>query len=221
MTQKDWIAWHAAYDADTPLLHRLRAVQRRIRDVLDDCPAGDIAVISMCAGEGRDLLEVLADHPRTLDVRGRLVELNPELASRAAANAPPRITVANADAGLTDAYAGAVPANLVLACGVFGNIGDDDVERTVRTLPSFCAPNATAIWTRHRRPPDLTVDIRRWFAGAGFEEVAFDAPADFEWSVGVERYAGDPVPLVAGRRLFSFVASTDGQSSIPDATAAG
>jgi hypothetical protein len=44
----------------------------------------------MCAGEGRDLLEVLADHPRSGDVGGRLVELNPELAGRAAARAPPR-----------------------------------------------------------------------------------------------------------------------------------
>ena len=165
----------------------------------------------MCAGEGRDL-EVLGDHARSLDVRGRLVELNPELASRAAANAPPAITIANADAGVTDAYTGAVPADLVLACGVFGNIGDEDVERTIRTLPAFCAPNARVIWTRHRRPPDLTVDVRRWFAEAGFEEVAFDAPIDFEWSVGVERFVGDSVPLVAGRRMFTFLASTDGQA---------
>lgn len=218
MTQKDWIAWHAAYDADTPLLHRLRAVQRRIRDVLDDRAVGDIKVISMCAGEGRDLLEVLADHPRRPDVRGRLVELDPELASRAAASAPPGIAVANADAGVTDAYAEAVPADLVLVCGVFGNIGDEDVERTVRSLPALCARGAIVIWTRHRRPPDLTVDVRRWFAQAGFEPVAFDAPAAFEWSVGVQRFVSDPPPLVAGRRLFSFLANTDGQSSIEDPT---
>ena len=93
----------------------------RIREVLDDRPPGPIRVVSMCAGEGRDLLEVLADHPRAGDVRGRLVELNPELAARAAAGAPPGIAVEIADAGWTDAYLGAVPADLVLACGVFGN----------------------------------------------------------------------------------------------------
>ena len=76
---------------------------------------------------------------------------------------------------------------------------------TVRALPAFCAPGATVIWTRHRRPPDLTIEIRRWFADAGFEPVAFDAPAAFEWSVGVQRYAGDAVPFVAGRRLFTFL----------------
>ena len=31
------------------------------------------------------------------------------------------------------------------------------------------------IWTRHRRPQDLTPRIRSWFADSGFEEMAFDA----------------------------------------------
>jgi hypothetical protein len=61
------------------------------------------------------------------------------------------------------------------------------------------------IWTRHRRPPDLTLDIRRWFTAAGFDLVAFDAPGAFEWSVGVHRFAGVPEPFVPGVRLFSFI----------------
>jgi hypothetical protein len=143
------------------------------------------------------------------------VELNPELAARAIAKAPPGITVEVADAGSTDAYLGAVPADLVLACGVFGNIGDDDVRRTVQALPAFCASGAGVIWTRHRRPPDLTVDIRRWFADAGFEPVAFDGPPAFEWSVGVQRYLGDPVALNAGRRLFTFLDPSDAGGGAP------
>jgi hypothetical protein len=210
VTAKDWIAWHAAYDEDTPMRHRLLAVQRRIREALDDRPAGVVTVVSMCAGDGRDLLEVLADHRQVSDVRGRLVELDPRLAARAAARAPSGITVARADAGLTDAYSGAVPADLVLCCGVFGNIGDGDVERTIRALPTLCAPRATVIWTRHRRPPDLTVPIRRWFEETGFEAVGFDAPAVFEWSVGVHRLAARPEPFVAGERLFSFLVSPGG-----------
>ncbi|MGZ8438534.1 MAG: SAM-dependent methyltransferase, partial [Candidatus Limnocylindrales bacterium] len=124
--------------------------------------------------------------------------------------------VETADAGSTDAYLGAVPADLVLACGVFGNISDEDIERTVRAFPGFCAPGATAIWTRHRRPPDLTIEIRRWFADAGFELVAFDAPAAFEWSVGVHRFVGGPVPFVAGRHLFTFVDRPAAATQDPD-----
>jgi hypothetical protein len=205
VTTRDWLTWHADYDTDTPLQHRLRAVQRRIRDELDARPAGTIRVVSMCAGEGRDLLEVLADHDRAPDVVGRLVELEPRLAARAAATAPPGITVAIADAGVTDSYGGAVPADLVLVCGVFGNISDADIEATVRALPAFCAPGATVVWTRHRRPPDLTLDIRAWFTGAGFDLVAFDAPPAFEWSVGVHRFIGTTMRMEPGQRLFSFL----------------
>jgi hypothetical protein len=70
----------------------------------------------------------------------------------------------------------------------------------------FCAAGATVIWTRHRRPPDLTVDVRRWFREAVFEPVAFEAPSDAEWSVGVQRFVGDPRPILAGQRLFGFAA---------------
>jgi hypothetical protein len=40
-------------------------------------------VISLCAGQGRDLLGVLADHPRREDVRARLVELDAPCGPRA------------------------------------------------------------------------------------------------------------------------------------------
>ncbi|HEX5097459.1 MAG TPA: class I SAM-dependent methyltransferase, partial [Acidimicrobiia bacterium] len=166
---RDWRAWHTAYDADTPLAQRLVIVQRAIADVLDAAPPGLIRAVSMCTGEGRDLLGVLPEHPRAGDVRARLVELDPELATRARASAPATVEVVCADAAETDVYAGAVPANVVLVCGVFGNIPDDDIQRTIRTLPSLCAAEAFVIWTRHRRPPDRTIDIRRWFAEAGFE----------------------------------------------------
>jgi hypothetical protein len=205
---KDWIAWHRDYDDDTPLHHRLLAVQRRIREALTSRPAGPIRVVSACAGEGRDLFGVLVDHPRAIDVQGRLVELDRVLATRAAGHAPPGIEVVRADAGSTDAYVGAVPADLVLVCGVFGNISDEDVSETIAAQPTLCAVGATVIWTRHRRPPDLTIDVRRWFEGAGFEPLAFDAPAEFEWSVGVQRFVADPAPIEPGRRLFSFVTTS-------------
>jgi hypothetical protein len=113
----------------------------------------------MCAGDGRDLLGVLPGHSRRRDVHARLVELDPELAARGAARAAslsPHIDVVNADASVTSAYTGAVPADIVLVCGVFGNISDDDIAGTVAALPSLCAPGATVIWTRGTFAPDLT-----------------------------------------------------------------
>ena len=209
---RDWIAWHARYDdPDSSQSRRLAVVQRHIGDALArGTDGGVIRVISMCAGDGRDLLGVLADHPARDRVRARLVELDPALAARArdAATAAGLggIEVVVADAGRIDAYAGAVPADLVLVCGVFGNIGQADIRRTVEALPSLCAERATVIWARHREPPDLTPTIRDWFTAAGFEELAFDEITDSSASVGVARLTIPPSPFRAGRPLFRFAA---------------
>src|SRR5690242_10949974 len=161
---RDWHEWHRAYDQpDSPLSRRLRVVQQNVRAALDVAPPGDIRVISMAAGEARDILGVLDDHPRRDDVRGRLVELDPELAAVARSRAPARLDVFVGDAGQTASYANALPADLVLVCGVFGNITDDDMFHTVGRLPMLCAPGATVIWTRHRRPPDITPRVRDAF----------------------------------------------------------
>ena len=92
-----------------------------------------------------------ADHPGRERVRARLIELDPRNAESARAFARKadldRVEVVTADASETNAYLGAVPADLVLMCGVFGNVSDEDVERTVRLLPGFCAREALVIWT--------------------------------------------------------------------------
>ena len=195
---RDWRAWHAPYDdPGSPLAQRLASVRSHVASWLAARPAG-ATVISMCAGEGRDLL------PLPPGIRARLVELDPGNAAVARAAAGPDVDVLVADAGVTDAYEGFVPADLALVCGVFGNVSDDDVRATVAELPHLCAPGATVIWTRHRRPPDLTPAIRGWFAENGFAERAFDAPADELWSVGVHVLTGETKAFRPGRRMFAF-----------------
>jgi hypothetical protein len=208
--QLDWLAWHAPYDdPDSRLSKRLRVVQRRIVEALDGS-TGRIRLISMCAGQGRDLLPVLADHPRRDDVDALLVELDPRnaaLASEAARGAGlDGVRVVCGDASLTDSYAGAVPAEIVMVCGVFGNIVNDDVIRTIEVLPSLCAPRATVIWTRGaERSADAASLIRGWFVERGFEEIAFDAPEDETFRVGVNRLVAEPRPFATGQRMFTFL----------------
>ncbi|HLU58865.1 MAG TPA: hypothetical protein VKZ81_25675 [Pseudonocardia sp.] len=137
---------------------------------LDRAAPGPVRLLSLCAGQGRDVLPGLARHPRGADVRGRLVEFDPGLAGAARAAAPVAVEVVVADAGHTAACAGAVPADLLLLCGIFGNVADEDVARTVAAVPSLLATGGTAIWTRHRRAPDATPGIRAWFAAAGVAE---------------------------------------------------
>ena len=206
----DWVAWHQAYDSPgSPLARRLVLVQDRLRIALDRAPTGRLRLLSLCAGQGRDVLGVLATHPRRADVQARLLELDPDLSVAARAGATAHgldVEVRTTDAGLTDGYVGAVPAQVVLACGVFGHVSDADIEGTIRSLDQLCAPGASVLWTRHRYPPDLTPMIRRWFADAGFRELAFETLDDSPYvSVGHHEFAGQTAPLQAGRRLFTFV----------------
>jgi hypothetical protein len=205
-----WLDWHGQYDeAHSPLARRLELVQAQIRTCLDRAPAGPIHAISMCAGQGRDLLGVLADHPRRRDVSARLVELDPENAAAAQRLAEDAglagVEVVAGDASWTNAYEGAVPAGLVLVCGVFGNIRDPDVHRTIEHLGMLCAPGATVIWTRHRGAPDITPMIRGWLFDAGFDEVAFEPVENALAAVGTHRLSAQPGQFERGIKLFDFI----------------
>jgi len=207
---RDWTAWHAAYDDPSSFLSvRLRAVQERLAQAIDAAPAGPVQLVSLCAGQGRDVIGVLPDHPRGGDVRALLVEFDAgiaEVARQSAALAElPEVEVRVGDAGEASSFADALPADVLLLCGIFGNISDDDIQRTVEAAAGFCRPGATVIWTRHRRPPDLTPRIREWFAASGFDEVAFDALAtDRLMSVGASRLARPAATEPSGGRLFRF-----------------
>ncbi|HEX5289672.1 MAG TPA: SAM-dependent methyltransferase [Streptosporangiaceae bacterium] len=213
MAQRDWAEWHRDYDDPGSLAsRRLELVQGHLRAELDHAPAGGIALISLCAGQGRDVIGVLAGHPRRGDVRARLVELDERnvAAARRAAQAAglDGVELLRADAGMTDACAGAVPARIDMACGIFGNITAGDIQATVAALPSLCAPGALVVWTRHRGAPDVTPAIRSWFGAAGFREKAFDVSRDGFMSVGAHRLTGEPAALTPGQRLFTFAART-------------
>ncbi|BBX92562.1 class I SAM-dependent methyltransferase [Mycolicibacterium boenickei] len=207
----DWHSWHEDYDRpDSALAHRLRAVQALITQALDESPPGPLRVVSLCAGQGRDLLEVLAEHPRRRDVRARLVELDPRNAAVAAAAVDRyRLTgveVVTGDAALIDHYADLAPADIVVACGIFGNITDEDIERTIRILPQLAKTGATVLWTRGRTVPDRIPLILNWFEEQGFDLI-WVSPPDVSYGVGAHRFTRQPEPLVAGAQIFDFVGS--------------
>jgi hypothetical protein len=217
---RDWHEWYANYDDPTSSLsRRLDVVRDLLRQTLDATTPYDSAgprLLSMCAGDGRDTLPELASGHRA--ARAVLVELDKQLSAdarrAAAALGLDRVEVRTTDAGVTDAYAGAGPADVLLACGVFGNITDADVARTIAAMPMLLAPGGRVIWTRGRRahdhdPSEVDGDpsehVRGLFDAAGFEEVAFVRPDDAGFRVGVHRFTGPAEPVVEGRRLFSFV----------------
>lgn len=207
---RDYLAWHEAYDdPESSLSRRLAMVQQHLRAELDR-REGPVRIVSACAGDGRDILGVLAEAEDADDVEVTLVEVHPELVERARAAAVKlpagaRVDVRQADAGSTDSYAGAA-ADVLLLVGVLGNITDEDLATTLGALPQLVAAGGVVIWSNGYDAARRAPRIRRLLADAGFAEVAVDP---FDWEdgalLGVARFEGRPEPLVPGRRLFTFV----------------
>lgn len=195
MSVKDWVEWHRAYDDPASALSaRLERVRWHLARAIDQAPRGPVQLVSLCAGQGLDVLGVLPTHPRRDEVSALLVEAdarNADLAIQGAARAGlDRVHVRRADAGLVASFSDVLPADVLLLCGIFGNVSTADIRRTVDAAASLCADGATVIWTRHRRPPDVTGQMRDWFAANGFDEVAFEALQTVSLiGVGVHRRA--------------------------------
>lgn len=228
----DWRAWHSHYDdPSSKLSRRLAVVRRLIGEALASlAPRGEVTALSLCACEGRDLLPELAALDGNACCRSVLVEKDRVLAGRArdtaASLALAGVEVVEGDAGERSTFSAYLPVDLLLLCGIFGNISRADVEATVAASPAMLRPGGFVVWTRGgpsgdrgggaAGEPDLRPWIRSLFTRAGFGEVAFDGEPESH-GVGLARFAGvSPAvdPLCAGKapeheptvpeRLFTF-----------------
>lgn len=212
----DWRQWHECYDDPTSsLARRLATVRNEVERLLEDRRGARTQVSSICAGDGRDLLPVLATMDG--DVDAVLVEIDSELADRAraatAAMGLARVEVRTGDAGLASTLSGVPTADVFLACGVFGNITDSDLEMTIRALPAFVVPGGAVVWTRGANlgddelsayPGDPADLVRELFDRHGFTEETFVRPADAGFRVGVHRRSADAAQVAPPERMFSF-----------------
>jgi hypothetical protein len=65
-------------------------------------------------------------------------------------------------------------------------VSDDDIRQTIRAIPAMCDLDASVIWTRHRRQPDLTPLIAKRFIEVGCLSKSFVSPGVDSFSVGRE-----------------------------------
>jgi hypothetical protein len=209
----DWHAWHEDYtDPTSSLSRRLVEVRSQLAAVLAE-REGTVRLLSLCSGDGRDTIPVL--EAAECEVTACLVELDPglaETARQAAAEAGLDLEVRTGDAGEVATFGDRLPVDVLMLCGVFGNVADVDVARTVAAARQMVAAGGAVIWTRGNVVPDDPTEhtgepaewVRGRFDAAGFDEVAFVKPDDASYRVGVARQprvVGEQLP----ERLFSFV----------------
>src|SRR5438128_2119623 len=149
----DWFDWHRRYESPmSRASRRLRSVQRVLRTAIDQMPSGPFTAISLCAGQGHDILGVLADHPRRADASVTLVELDPRNVERALDTARaldiPKVCGVVGDAGSSDVFTGLLPASLVILGGFLAHISEADFVRLIGALPQFCMPGSIVVWNR-------------------------------------------------------------------------
>jgi hypothetical protein len=123
-------------------------------------PARSVRVLSICAGDGRDVLPVLARN-RT-GVSTVLVELAPGLSSAARRAARElgltSVELRTADAGQVDTHVGVPPVDVLLACGVFGT-SLTPMQRSVSARrPAWASRRFVTGGTSCASPPNAKAD---------------------------------------------------------------
>jgi hypothetical protein len=69
------VAWHRAYaDPSSSLTARLQRVRFHLSRAVGQAPAEPVRLVSLCAGQGHDVVGVLPGHPRRDDVHAVLIE---------------------------------------------------------------------------------------------------------------------------------------------------
>lgn len=202
----DWLTWHQHYDdPGSSLARRLQVVQRHLSDLVDHAACRKI--LSLCAGDGRDLIPVIARLPRERRPEVVMVELDESLAGAAKARAQAMdvdVTVVAADAGAAAAWRDHLPVDLLMLCGIFGNISVADIKTTVAASRCMVSPSGVVVWTRGATAEeDLRPQIRQWFRAAGFSELAFEADPE-SYGVGVNRRADVGASDRLPEQLFTF-----------------
>ncbi|HJQ80987.1 MAG TPA: class I SAM-dependent methyltransferase [Lacipirellulaceae bacterium] len=210
VSSRSWAGWPAEAYAQMQYQQRLLAVQEHLRGILKDSPAGPLRLISVCAGDGRDVIGTVRAHERRGDVSAWLVELDRQsvaagIQEASIAGLECAVNFINADATEYGTYLGVAPADIVLACGVWGHVPAHERESLARALAALCKPRGTVTWTRGVSSGLARLnEIAVLFARSDWENVRTTITADKKWAVATYCYAGPLVELPEMGRIFNF-----------------
>ena len=75
----DWDRWHDPYaDPTSGLSRRLLVIKAALTDWLDNTAPEPVRLLSVCAGDGRDVIDVLSSRDDASRVDATLLEMDPK-----------------------------------------------------------------------------------------------------------------------------------------------
>ena len=201
---------------------RLKTTTRMIAESLAEAPAGEVRVLSLCCGDGRDLLGALRDHPRKGDVRALMIDRDASSVRRGRQWAHEqglgeRIEFVNSDAADWTGMGGWVPFHMVIISGVFVHLTVEHAQNLVGALPMLCRDGSTVVWNRRvvaastggqetgdPIPRAHLPDLRAFFAAAGFVTAACEETGPIGHGILRDVYRGPVVPFEPRSGIFEF-----------------
>jgi hypothetical protein len=205
-----WNNWPArAYERDS-YRHRLAAVEQHVCDALDCAPAGEIRVVSICAGDGRDLIDVVATHPRRGDVSAWLVEADRNsveagIASAKAIGLQDSFCFLRTDATKYETYQNIPRADILLLCGVWGHVPAEERDAVARACGALSRQGGSVIWTRGVRLGMERLDeISAHFRAPQWKQKSLTITSDRKWAVVTQSQMMTAASPPKDSRIFHF-----------------
>jgi hypothetical protein len=205
-----WNNWpQQAYERPT-YRSRLSAVKQHLSDALDLAPEGEITIISLCAGDGRDVIEVASVHPRRCDVAAWLVEADARSVAAGIALARgtgllKTVRFLQTDATSYATYRDIPRADVVMLCGVWGHVPPEERSALVRACSALCREGGHVIWTRGlRRGIERFEEVRAAFSDRDWSEARATITPDGKWAVATNCLTTSPPPRPQSGSIFHF-----------------
>jgi hypothetical protein len=209
MSLVDWWEWHKEYSvADSYPSLRREAVSYHTARALCIAPAGPIRVMSVCAGQGLDIISGFVGDAHTANVDCVFLEYDPRNALEAASNLSVvglrSYEVRVCDAGLCDSYAGSGRANIMYLVGLISHLSDAEISSLIAAIPNLCSQGAQVIWTVPKSNPEVVHMATSKLMEAKFDQV-LRTDIGSVGMVVTSQFMGVPQSrLEAGSRIFTF-----------------
>jgi hypothetical protein len=205
---RGWSGWPDEAYKREGFQQRLSFVHDHLTECLNTAPRGAVRILSICSGDGRDVLGVLESHRRATEVTASLVELDSQSVAAGESRAKESglesaVRFLNTDATVFETYQAIAPADIVLVCGVWGHVPADERGQLVRAIECFCKRDGRVIWTRGvEKGRHRLEEIAAHFPDANWKKVRESIGP--KWGVMTHQYCGPQRAIPATGQIFNF-----------------